>query len=52
VQTQTVSTTVVCFTYFTSRCSLLMFTLDMAAETAIFLAPTTFHLCNTYGHAL
>ena len=51
VQTQTVSTTVVRFTYFTSRCSLLMFTLDMAAKTTIFLAQTTFHLCNTYGHA-
>ncbi len=51
VQTQTVSTTVVCFTYFTSPCSLLMFTLHMPAEPAIFLATTTFHLCNTYGHA-
>ena len=52
VQTQTVSTTVVCFTYFTSRCSLIMFTLDMPADAAIFPATTSFHLQNKESRIL
>ena len=52
VQTQTVSTTVVCFTYFTSHCSLIMFTLDMPADAAIFPATTSFYLQNKESRIL
>ena len=47
VQTQAVSTAVICFAYSTSRCSLIMFALDMTAEATIFFATTCFHLQHT-----